>query len=225
MARRRRSPFNIPDGKIGDYVAKHRGGTPYIAGKPIRTKIKQSPALKKAKNTFGFLAKVTPALHADPKLRAMWETSDVQGENSRNKITHINFSLIPGNFDLTNFRLSPFDRLFRAPVAETVWRKQKVTITFAPFEALPVKVDYPVVSAHGIARYYECTAEGFEENFRIEKISSTPVVYSFGAQHTLTIEYDSDYPARYNKKQLCFTLILENRDGIAMECSENIMLE
>jgi len=54
MAHRRRSPFNIPDGKIGDYIAKHRRGTPYIAGKPIRTTIEQTPALKKIKNTFGF---------------------------------------------------------------------------------------------------------------------------------------------------------------------------
>jgi len=154
----------------------------------------------------------------------MWESSDIQGENSRNKITHINFSLVPNDFDLTNFRLSPFDRLFHAPVAETVWGQNKVTVTFDPFEALPRKVNYPAVSAHGIVRYYKSTAEGYEDEFLIERISSVPVVYSFGAQHVFTLEYDSEYQVRYHKKQLCFTLILENRDGIARECSENIIL-
>ncbi len=225
MARKRRSPFNMPDGKIGDYVVKHRMGTPYIAGKQIRGKVKQTPALKKSKNTFTFLGKVTPELHSDPKMRAMWEASDIEGENARNKITHINFSLVPDDLELTNFRLSPFDRLFRAPVVETVWGPNKVTVTFAPFEELPKDLRNTAVSAHGIVRYYESTAEGYEDKFLIERISSNPVVYSFGGQHTFTMVYDSDYQVRYHKKQLCFTLLIENGDGIAKECSENILLD
>lgn len=224
MTRRLKRAFNLPNGKIGDFVAKERLGTPYISSKPIRKKVKQTTALKKSKNLFSFFGKLTPALHSDPKIRTIWETANIKGENCRHKIMSFNYKLVPDDRDMTNFKLTPFENLFHAPVLETVWGKNKVTVTFGEFEGLAHTFDLISVSARGIVRYYGFKSKGYENNFDIAKIFSPPVVYKKGEQHTLIMEYDSDYIKRYNNRQFCFTLIIENSDGIAKECSENIIL-
>jgi hypothetical protein len=224
MARRRKSPFNLPEGSYGDYSVKKRRGNPYIASKPIRKKVKQTPALINSKSIFGFLGTLSAAMHSDPKLRGIWETSEIKGENSRHKISSFNYWLVPPDRDMTNFRLTPFDRLFHAPVLETVWGKNKVTVTFGEFEGLAHTFDLISVSARGIVRYYGFKSKGYEKNFYIARISSPPVVYTKGGQHTLLMEYDSDYTNSYNSRQFCFTLIIDNSDGIAIECSENVIL-
>ena len=225
MAKLKKNTLGEPTGKVGGLVFKSRKGKPYIATEPVFVNPRQSPLVIESNNKFRFFAKLTPEISDNPRLRSIWEASDVKGDTARHKIFSLNHKLLDESRDLTNFKLVPLDILFPVELTETEYGVNLLTLTFAPFEPTDSWKTFPTISAQGVVRYFDRKSEGYESDYFIQKVSSMPVQYIPGESHTFSMDWNSNSDITYNRKQFCITLILDDHDGIPSACSVNVMVE
>jgi len=86
--------IQVLSGKIGTVVYKRRGNINYVAAMPVKYKKSESPAALTARDRFKVLGALSKYLISSPRLKEIWNSSELDGIYAYHKILKANSPLL-----------------------------------------------------------------------------------------------------------------------------------
>jgi hypothetical protein len=86
--------LQVLSGKLGSVVYKRRGNTNYVATMPTKYTMSGSPAAQNARKSFKTLSAFSKYVISSPRLKDIWNTSNLDGIYAYHKIMRANAPLI-----------------------------------------------------------------------------------------------------------------------------------
>lgn len=103
-------------GRIGDNIFKTRNGTSYVAAPAMVFHKSNSPGCVHARKVFAITNKLFSALGKIYPVKTLWKEAPISNGTFINKMQKVNKDMVGEDYDLTNIRMAPFEKLFSIEV-------------------------------------------------------------------------------------------------------------